>query len=109
MKKKALSFFLSSLIIFPPLNSFFFNFNYRFSWSMYNGVWDYEYYKIYWKKDLKDSVYSRGEVIKIFDFPEYFHPYGLKYLKAMCDLDPDILQIQRMVIMPVDYTCTTND
>lgn len=100
----AVSFLLALTIVFLPFSSFTLKFRYEFSWSMYNGGWQYEYYRIQRYNMNAAFVMGRQEVMQKYSFL-FLLPYGNDGLKRICREDKGISKVTRYGRYSLEQSC----
>jgi hypothetical protein len=103
---KLLFYTLSCLVVLKPTYSYFVNFDYRFSWSMYNGAWIPETYQLQLQEGKR--FLSRQDLISEYNLnsDSMKVPYGLSSLDYICSQIPNLKSVYREFDQKVtDYLC----
>jgi len=92
-----------SIILLLPISSKYIEYRYVFSWSMYNGSWEYEKYLVVSTDNTKQKSFTRSEIKELYG--KKLLPYGEKALIEICKEDLSILSIERLGKNPIEVEC----
>lgn len=101
---RVIFFLLASTIVFLPFSSFALKYRYEFSWSMYNGRWQHEYYKL--QRLHTDASFTMGrlEVMQKYSL-SFLLPYGSDGLKTICRKDKSLGKVTRYGKFSLEQSC----